>query len=88
MEPFVVLKIKGFFEKDEIHHLWARLWLSSLPEQLENDPRIWKVEEHPLQVITNRLSDIEEELLKYQVDIIRIKRLELDDIMEYMFISN
>ncbi|SHN30520.1 ATP-binding cassette domain-containing protein [Gracilibacillus kekensis] len=81
-------KIKGFFEKDEIRHLWARLWISSLPDQLKNDPRIWKVEEHPLQVITNQLPDIEEELLKCQVDIIRIKRLELDDIMEYMFIFN
>src|SRR5699024_7973615 len=55
-------QIEGIYEKDDIQNRWARLWLLELPSSVKNDPSVWMVEEEPLQIITDRLPELQEEL--------------------------
>ncbi|MGP4040061.1 ABC transporter ATP-binding protein [Gracilibacillus sp. D59] len=80
-------QIKDMFEKDEVQHRWARLWLSHLPDHLNDDVRVWQIEDSPVQIVTNQLLEIEEELKQQHIEITHVKRLELHEIMEYILQS-
>lgn len=77
-------EIKGMFEKDEVQHRWARIWVSHLPSDIKNDARVLLVEEEPPQMVTNQLPELEKELDRKEIAITHVKRLELHEIMEYI----
>ncbi|QGH32960.1 ATP-binding cassette domain-containing protein [Gracilibacillus salitolerans] len=77
-------QIKDMFEKDEVQYRWARIWLSHFPDLLKDDGRVWQIEESPVQIVTNQLSELEKELQQQQIEIIHVKHLDLHEIMEYI----
>ncbi|OIJ15186.1 hypothetical protein BKP35_04870 [Anaerobacillus arseniciselenatis] len=77
-------KIIHSFEKDELHEKWARLWVSHVSEVLNNHSNVIKVEESPLQLVTDDLPVIEKELEKEGITIKHINRLSLEEVIEHM----
>lgn len=76
-------QIKGIYEKDDLQNRWAVLWISHLPEILKNDPRVSLIGTEPLQILTNRLPELQEALISQQAEITHVKRLEIAEIMKY-----
>ncbi|MFA9455324.1 ATP-binding cassette domain-containing protein [Halalkalibacter sp. AB-rgal2] len=73
------------FEKDELQECWARIWISSLPKQLEDHPNVKSISHAPLQIVTDHLPNVEEILQEKDVQVTHRQRLELDEVMEYYF---
>ncbi|MGO4886598.1 hypothetical protein ACJ2A9_02480 [Anaerobacillus sp. MEB173] len=81
-------KIIHSFEKDEFHDKWARLWVSHVSEVLKNHPNVIKIEENPLQLVTDDLPVIEKELETEGITINHINRLSLEEVIEHMVGEN
>lgn len=71
------------FEKDEVRHFWARLWVSSVPVALKEHPNVIEISEVPIQIVTDNLPDIEEILHNEQITITHMQRLNLDEVITY-----
>ncbi|WP_168413136.1 ABC transporter ATP-binding protein [Bacillus salacetis] len=80
-------QVNQFFEKDEIHEKWAAIWVNELPEHLKDHPNVFRVNHlsgSTVQVVTNDLSKLEEDLLGNHVSVEQVSRLTLEEIIEYM----
>lgn len=78
-------QITHSFNKDEIGEKWARIWINhELPEELFNHPHIIDLQQSPLQVVTNNLDAMENELKNHEILITHMQKLTLRDVIEYL----
>ncbi|WP_096200203.1 ABC transporter ATP-binding protein [Bacillus sp. FJAT-45350] len=77
-------KIIHTFEKDELHEKWARLWVSRITDKMRSHAHVLRIEEDPLQIVTNDLTVIEQELEQEGIEITHMNRLSLEEVIEYL----
>ncbi|RYD02112.1 hypothetical protein N752_27055 [Desulforamulus aquiferis] len=74
--------------KDEIYENWARIWVSEVREQIARHPNVLSITGSPLQLVTNNLRAVEEELRKEQISITHIQRLAVEEVLEHYIETN
>lgn len=76
-------KIIHTVNKDDIYEKWARLWVTSIPDQLKKHPHVVSISEAPLQVVTNNLHAMEDEFINEGVTITHRQRLTIEEVIDY-----
>ncbi|ARK30421.1 ATP-binding cassette domain-containing protein [Halalkalibacter krulwichiae] len=77
-------KVLDVLEKDVIQDNWAKLWVDHLPEALLNESWILKIENEPLQIISNNREEAEQVLAENNVTIQHMQKLNIDEAIEYL----
>jgi len=77
-------KIVHSFNKDEIHDNWARVWTSSVTDNVKHHPNVIRFETAPPQIVTNHVETLEKALRKEQIKINHVQRLSVEEVLEYL----
>ncbi|WP_332632062.1 ABC transporter ATP-binding protein [Halalkalibacter flavus] len=77
-------KIIQAFDKDEIFEKWGRIWVSEVTDEIREHPNVIEVSSSPLQIVTNDLRKLENDLKNEHIQITHVQRLTLEEGLEYL----
>lgn len=72
------------FNKDEVRENWARVWVSELTDSIKTHFGVIRASNHPPEIVTNNLPELEQEVKRQQMTINQIQRLTIEEVVEHL----